>query len=58
MAEPINLNKFRKQKARDENDQRAQENRIKFGRTKAEKTRDKSEAPKSKQKIDNAKRDD
>ncbi len=58
MAEPINLNKFRKHKARAENDQRAQENRIKFGRTKAEKTRDKSEAAKSKQKIDNAKRDD
>ncbi|MEM9572669.1 MAG: DUF4169 family protein [Pseudomonadota bacterium] len=40
MVEPINLNKFRKAKARAEKEQRAQQNRIKFGRTKAEKTQD------------------
>ncbi|HBF91512.1 MAG TPA: DUF4169 domain-containing protein, partial [Hyphomonas atlantica] len=38
MAEPINLNKFRKAKAKAEKDQRAKENRAKFGRTKAEKS--------------------
>lgn len=40
MAKPINLNKFRKAKARAEKEQRAQENRIKHGRTKAEKATD------------------
>ena len=37
LAEPVNLNKFRKAKARAERTQRAAENRVKFGRTKAEK---------------------
>lgn len=40
LVEPTNLNKFRKAKARADKDQRAQQNRIKFGRTKAEKARD------------------
>ncbi|MEL6859706.1 MAG: DUF4169 family protein [Pseudomonadota bacterium] len=58
MAEPINLNKFRKQKARADKDQQAQENRIKFGRTKAEKSRDKAEADKANTTIDGARRED
>ncbi|MEO1660852.1 MAG: DUF4169 family protein [Pseudomonadota bacterium] len=58
MAEPINLNKFRKQKARADKDQQAQENRIKFGRTKAAKSRDKAEADKASKTIDGARRDD
>ena len=40
MAEPVNLNKFRKAKKRLETQQQATENRIKYGRTKAEKQRD------------------
>ena len=40
MVEPINLNKFRKAKARAEKERRAQENRIKHGRTKAQKAQD------------------
>jgi hypothetical protein len=40
MAEIVNLNKRRKAKARAEDDSRAQANRIKFGRTKAEKEND------------------
>jgi hypothetical protein len=40
MAEVVNLNKIRKAKARVEEDSRAQANRIKHGRTKAEKEND------------------
>jgi hypothetical protein len=40
MAEIVNLNKLRKAKARTEDDSRAQANRIKYGRTKAEKEND------------------
>ena len=36
----VNLNRFRKQKARAEKDQRAAENREKFGRKKADKEKD------------------
>jgi hypothetical protein len=37
MSEPINLNKFRKAKARVEKQTQAEANAAKFGRTKAEK---------------------
>jgi len=37
MTEPINLNKARKAKARSQAGRTAAENRIRFGRTKAEK---------------------
>lgn len=40
MADIINLRQRRKQKGREEKDKRAEQNRIKFGRTKAQKTRD------------------
>ena len=40
MAEVVNLNKFRKSSTRDEENSRASENRVKFGRTKAEKAHD------------------
>ena len=36
-ADIVNLNKFRKAKARVDKEKRASENRVKFGRTKAEK---------------------
>ena len=58
LVEPVNLNKFRKAKARAEKEQRAQENRIKHGRTKAEKARDKLQAKQQKDAIDQNKRDD
>lgn len=58
MVEPVNLNKFRKAKARAEKEQRAQENRIKHGRTKAEKARDKLQAKSQKDAVDQNKRDD
>lgn len=37
MADIINLRTFRKAKARSEAEKRAEENRVKFGQTKAEK---------------------
>ena len=48
MSQPVNLNKFRKTKARADNTTRAEANAVKFGRTKAEKqaqvSQDKAEA--------------
>ena len=46
MSEPVNLNKFRKAKAKAEKEQAAKENRAKFGRTKAGKSLDKARADK------------
>jgi len=40
MAEIVNLNKMRKAKARAEHESRAQANRVKYGRTKAQKEND------------------
>ncbi|NVO55161.1 DUF4169 family protein [Rhodobacteraceae bacterium B1Z28] len=37
MGKPVNLNRFRKEKARANEKVRADQNAIKFGRTKAEK---------------------
>lgn len=58
MVDPINLNKFRKAKARTEKQQRAEENRIKHGRTKSEKARDKLELSRARQRVDQSKCDD
>ncbi|MEL6415674.1 MAG: DUF4169 family protein [Pseudomonadota bacterium] len=58
LVEPINLNKVRKAKARADKEQRAQENRIKHGRTKAEKARDKLQAEQRKNAVDHTKRED
>jgi hypothetical protein len=44
MTEVINLNRKRKAKARTEKEKKASENRIKFGRTKEEKDREKLQA--------------
>ena len=40
MAQPVNLNRFRKSKARADSKVRADENAVKFGRTKAQKSLD------------------
>lgn len=58
MADPINLNRFRKAKTRADKEQRAQENRIKHGRTKAEKARDKLQADRARKRVDLSKRED
>ena len=58
MTAPINLNKARKAKARAEKEQRAIENRIKHGRTKAEKLRDKLATDRNIKTVDFSKLDD
>ena len=57
LVEPINLNKARKARARADKAQRAQENRVKFGRTKSEKARDKALQQKSRAELEGKKRD-
>ncbi len=58
MAQPVNLNRFKKQKARAEKQARADENAVKFGRSKAEQDREKAIADKANSHIDGHKRDD
>ena len=57
MADPINLNKARKAKARADKAQAASENRAKFGRTKAQKQAETAAAEKLRQAIEAAKRE-
>ncbi len=47
MGEVINLNKARKAKVRDDRSRQAAENRIRFGQTKIERVKAKSEAEKT-----------
>ncbi|HEV2563609.1 MAG TPA: DUF4169 family protein [Microvirga sp.] len=58
MAEIINLRQARKQKARAEKEARAEQNRIAFGRTKAERKLTKAEQELAKSRLDSHKRDD
>lgn len=53
----VNLNKARKSRARAEAKKTANQNAVKFGRTKAEKNRDRVEADKVNRTLDGAKRD-
>jgi hypothetical protein len=57
MSQPVNLNRFRKQKARAEKKARADENAVKFGRTRAEKDLDKAQADKAARDLDGHKRE-
>ncbi|MBT5767675.1 MAG: DUF4169 family protein [Kordiimonadaceae bacterium] len=52
MAEILSFSKARKIDAKQKNEKRADKNRIKFGRTKAEKELAKSKQEKNKKKID------
>lgn len=58
MSEPVNLNKFRKAKKKADAGKTAAENRVKFGRTKAEKALDRKSAEESAKTVDGAKLDD
>ena len=58
MTTPINLNKFRKAKVRADKETRAEANRVKFGLTKAEKQKLKTERDKAARKIDGHKLSD
>lgn len=57
MAEPVNLNRFRKEKARAEKKARADQNAVKFGRTKAEKSLDKSRKDQEIRRLDDHRSD-
>lgn len=52
MAEIINLNRFRKHKRRAEKRQEADENAVKFGRSKAEKELDQARQSKADRDLD------
>lgn len=58
MAEPINLNKARKARAAVDAKRQAAENRVRFGRTKAEKTAAQLQADKLARTLDQTKRED
>ena len=57
MSKPINLNRVRKARARVARTTKANENVVAFGRTKAEKNKDKAEAEKGVRHLDRHKRD-
>lgn len=52
MAKPVNLNRYRKDKARAEKKARADENAVKFGRSKSEKALDRARSEKSERDLD------
>ena len=58
MADPINLNKARKARAKADAKLQAARNRVSFGRAKAEKQVSKLEAERAKRRLDEAKRED
>jgi hypothetical protein len=57
MGEIINLNKMRKLKAREAAEKLAAENRVKFGRSKAQKQRDELAAEEASRRLDLLKRE-
>ncbi|MFV2052947.1 DUF4169 family protein [Aliiroseovarius sp. YM-037] len=58
MSQPINLNRARKDRARQAARVRAEENAIKFGRTKEQRAQEKSEADKARRHIEDHRRDE
>lgn len=52
MAEPINLNRFRKAKRRADAQKQAAENRVAFGRTKAERDIERLKTEKATRELD------
>ena len=58
VSEPINLNKTRKARARADAQAKAAQNRVKFGRGKAEKAVSKLEAERLRRGLDQSKRED
>lgn len=58
MADIVNLRTFRKQKARSGKEAEAEANRLKFGRTKAEKQRETLEKARAEKHVEGHKRDE
>ena len=57
MAKPVNLNQARKARMRAEAQAQAAENRARFGRTKADKLRDKAATERLAKAVDQSKRE-
>ena len=57
MSEIVNLKRHRKRVARAEDEQKAAENRRRFGRSKAEREREEAEETRAQRHIDGHKRD-
>ncbi|MGR3378293.1 DUF4169 family protein [Salipiger abyssi] len=57
MTTPVNLNRYRKEKARAEKRARADSNAVKFGRSKAEKSRELAREEKAARDLDGHRRD-
>jgi len=57
MAEPVNLNRIRKERERAQKRAEAEENALKFGRTKAERKLEAARAEKARRDLDAQKRD-
>jgi hypothetical protein len=57
MEKPVNLNRYRKDKARADKKARADRNAVKFGRTKAQKDAEKAETARVAQLFDGHKQD-
>lgn len=57
MAKIINLNQHRKKKLGDAKTRRAEENAVRFGRSKTEKARDAVERKRTERDLDGARRD-
>jgi len=58
MSKPVNLNRYRKEKARAEKKARADQNAVTFGRSKAEKDLDKARNAQEVKRLDDHKRDE
>ena len=58
MGDVVNLNKFRKAKASNQDEKAAAENRRKFGRTKSEKLQERQKSERAKSELEGKKRDD
>lgn len=58
MSEPVNLNRFRKARAKADAKTTAVENRVKFGRTKAEKSLADARREKAARDLDAGRRED
>lgn len=58
MADPINLNRARKARAQAAEKAKAAENRVRFGRTKAEKSVTRLKAEKAARDLDQVRRED
>tara|TARA_Y100000815_G_scaffold257702_1_gene266498 strand:+ start:200 stop:376 length:177 start_codon:yes stop_codon:yes gene_type:complete len=52
VSKPVNLNRYRKDKARADSKARADQNAVKFGRTKAEKDREKAQSALADRRLD------